>query len=225
MGQRWTGVARCSLQGFALVSIAVLLGAGCGAGGGSSQGTSGGPAGAGGGDGTASVTGILGNAPVAASLSGAVIRPGEGFSVVLTNVGDVCTSIVNSGGEFPKGSTVILFGVSIPAGQMGLPPPGSYPIDTGGTRPYQASAEYIVFDASSCTVAGTAALNESIGTITVASISDTEVSGSFDIKFSAGTAPDGGLLLDHTTGQFSATGCALGSALNDPTKCAGFAIH
>jgi hypothetical protein len=60
----------------------------------------------------------------------------------------------------------------------------------------------------------------SSGRIVLAAVSTTEASGTFDVTF--GENVDGGVVLEHVTGQFSAPGCPLLSPGPDPTKCSGF---
>jgi hypothetical protein len=154
-------------------------------------------------------------------LAVAAIRPDQFVSVDITNEPDACDSIVNGGG-FPKGATVLQLNVALPAGQTGLPPPGSYPINTTGTAAYGANAEFVVFAPGSC-LGTMAPANASSGTIVISAVSATQVSGTFDVTF--GENADGGLLLEHVTGQFDAPGCPLRSPGPDATKCSGFSTQ
>jgi hypothetical protein len=163
--------------------------------------------------------GTIGGAPVAVTWAVAAIKTDQFVSIDLTNETDACNTIVNGGG-FPRGATVLQLNVALPGNQTGLPAPGAYTIDTTGTLPVQANAEFLSLSSTSCTVLASAAPNMSIGTITLATVTPTQVSGSFDVTF--GENADGGVRFDHVTGQFSAQGCPLRSPGPDPSKCGGF---
>jgi hypothetical protein len=181
------------------------------------------------GDGSASVTGAFAGAPTAvASLRTAVAAikttPGTaGVSIEITNEAQACDTIINSGG-FPEGATVLQLGVAL-SSRTSLPTPGTYTIDVSSTAGPFASAEYVSLATGACMETAHAALNQSTGTITLSAVSETEVSGTFDVGFAQpfiqGQPPN----VDRVQGSFKAPGCPLDNPGPSSTKCDAFPVQ
>lgn len=130
-----------------------------------------------------------------------------GAAVVLSNTSGLCGFA--AGGKEPKNSQFLILVVRdtnrAPTGA------GTYVIYSSGAQPTKlAVAQYFQTDASCNETQITLATS---GTITITSVSNGNLSGTFDLTFDSG---------DHVTGSFSATNCnALLSVLANPNPTCG----
>jgi hypothetical protein len=147
----------------------------------------------------AAVSGTLGGEPVAATDAIALQGPSSGLApysawIILTNLPGFCA--VEQGHHNPPNAQELTLEVFEYVGALG---PGTYGI--GSSSSQLGEAAFSATDASCNPTAASASLGVGLaasGTITLSSVSATEITGSFDLTFSPS---------NHITGTFSAPVC------------------
>ncbi len=140
------------------------------------------------------------------ALGGSPINAGV---VVLSNTSGLCGLAV--AGKEPKNSQFLILVVSDRNTNTAPTGAGSYVIYSSGAQPTKlAIAQYFQTDASCHEIQSTLATS---GTITLTSVSNGNLSGTFDLTFDTG---------DHVSGSFSAANCsALIFVLANPNPTCG----
>jgi hypothetical protein len=142
--------------------------------------------------GTASVTGTADGNPVGtSSVIGFTIDNTVGginntVGATFWSFGNACSA--SQIGHYPGTYT------ELAVGALGTALPGTYPVGVGG----RGQATYTVYSGTNSTCAATMQERSSGGSVTITTVSSTEVDGSFDVTFPSG---------DHLSGSFSAPTC------------------
>ncbi len=125
---------------------------------------------------------------------------GTGTVVGVTSFGGACTDLAND--QLPKSSVVLSLQLAQGTGSVTNPGTFSFLGTQGATAAF--AAEWTSYD-STCTPTNSMATG---GTVTVDSVSSSQLTGTFDIKFNT----------DHVTGSFVASTCAaIGTGSGSPT--------
>src|ERR1700722_2173051 len=162
---------------------------------------------------------FAGQTPAAAdsaAFSGASAN-GAFFSELITSTAGACTTAQHYANKANSSRLELVIQSYGPSSPLTIPP-GTYAItngdpadDTNGTS-LEVSADYNALDATcSPTIAGTTSVAVS-GTITIASVSDAEIVGSFALTFPSG---------DHLSGDFRSPVCSAAASLAPTPPQAG----
>jgi hypothetical protein len=170
-----------------------------------------------------SVTGTVGgNAITTTSVIGVNQTGTGGFAVavVFVNVADACSVVqsnhrpgnlaelelnVQAAGEPTTGTYTITPGGGVPVGP--IDEEGGAPTTSGSNSPFVTAA----FEQTNASCTTTESDNASSGSVTLTTVSPSEVAGRFDVMFPSG---------DHLTGTFDAPVCTVPSGPTTPT-CGG----